>query len=61
MRRIGTAAEVASVVLWLSSPGSSYVTGAVIPIDGGQSAGVKPAPDVPPGTAHADITRRWQE
>ena len=42
MRRIGSAAEVASVVLWLSSPGSSYLTGAVIPIDGGQSAGVKP-------------------
>jgi NAD(P)-dependent dehydrogenase (short-subunit alcohol dehydrogenase family) len=42
MRRIGSAAEVASVVLWLSSPASSYVTGAVIPIDGGQSAGVKP-------------------
>ena len=42
MRRTGTAAEVASVVLWLSSPGSSYLTGAVIPIDGGQSAGVKP-------------------
>jgi NAD(P)-dependent dehydrogenase (short-subunit alcohol dehydrogenase family) len=42
MRRIGRAAEVASVVLWLSSPGSSYLTGAVIPIDGGQSAGVKP-------------------
>ena len=42
MRRIGSAAEVASVVLWLSSPGSAYVTGAVIPIDGGQSAGVKP-------------------
>jgi NAD(P)-dependent dehydrogenase (short-subunit alcohol dehydrogenase family) len=42
MRRIGSVAEVASVVLWLSSPGSSYLTGAVIPIDGGQSAGVKP-------------------
>jgi NAD(P)-dependent dehydrogenase (short-subunit alcohol dehydrogenase family) len=42
MRRIGSAAEVASVVLWLSSPGSSYLTGAVIPIDGGQCAGVKP-------------------
>jgi NAD(P)-dependent dehydrogenase (short-subunit alcohol dehydrogenase family) len=42
MGRIGSAAEVASVVLWLSSPGSSYLTGAVIPIDGGQSAGVKP-------------------
>ena len=42
MGRIGDVAEVASVVLWLSSPGSSYLTGAVIPIDGGQSAGVKP-------------------
>jgi NAD(P)-dependent dehydrogenase (short-subunit alcohol dehydrogenase family) len=42
MGRIGSVAEVASVVLWLSSPGSSYLTGAVIPIDGGQSAGVKP-------------------
>ena len=42
MRRIGTAAEVAQVALWLCSPGSSYITGAVIPIDGGQSAGVKP-------------------
>jgi NAD(P)-dependent dehydrogenase (short-subunit alcohol dehydrogenase family) len=42
MRRIGSAAEVASVVLWLSSPGSAYLTGTVIPIDGGQSAGVKP-------------------
>ncbi len=42
MRRIGSAAEVARVVVWLSSPGSAYITGAVIPIDGGQSAGVKP-------------------
>ncbi|HUK72392.1 MAG TPA: SDR family NAD(P)-dependent oxidoreductase [Streptosporangiaceae bacterium] len=42
MRRTGTAAEVAQVVLWLSSPRSSFVTGTVIPIDGGQSAGNKP-------------------
>jgi NAD(P)-dependent dehydrogenase (short-subunit alcohol dehydrogenase family) len=42
MRRIGTVSEVAQVVLWLCSPDSSYITGAVIPIDGGQSAGVKP-------------------
>jgi NAD(P)-dependent dehydrogenase (short-subunit alcohol dehydrogenase family) len=42
MRRIGRAAEVADVVVWLCSPGSSYVTGTVIPIDGGQHAGVKP-------------------
>jgi NAD(P)-dependent dehydrogenase (short-subunit alcohol dehydrogenase family) len=42
MRRIGSASEVAQTVIWLSSPASAYVTGAVIPIDGGQSAGVKP-------------------
>jgi NAD(P)-dependent dehydrogenase (short-subunit alcohol dehydrogenase family) len=42
MRRIGSASEVAQTVIWLSSPASAYVNGAVIPIDGGQSAGVKP-------------------
>ena len=42
MRRIGTVAEVASTVLWLCSAQSSFITGAVITIDGGQSAGVKP-------------------
>jgi NAD(P)-dependent dehydrogenase (short-subunit alcohol dehydrogenase family) len=49
MRRIGSASEVARVVLWLSSPGSSYITGAVIPIDGGQSAGAKPPQMYRPG------------
>jgi NAD(P)-dependent dehydrogenase (short-subunit alcohol dehydrogenase family) len=43
MRRIGTVGEVADVVLWLCSDRSSFVTGAVTPIDGGQSAGNKPA------------------
>jgi len=42
MRRIGTVTEVAETVLWLCSPQSSFITGAVIPIDGGQSAGIKP-------------------
>jgi NAD(P)-dependent dehydrogenase (short-subunit alcohol dehydrogenase family) len=42
MQRIGTVEEVASVVLWLCSEQSSFVTGAVIPIDGGQFAGLKP-------------------
>ena len=42
MRRIGSTEEVARAVLWLCSPQSSFITGAVLPIDGGQSAGLKP-------------------
>jgi NAD(P)-dependent dehydrogenase (short-subunit alcohol dehydrogenase family) len=42
MRRVGQSSEVADVVLWLCSDRSSFVTGTVIPIDGGQSAGTKP-------------------
>jgi NAD(P)-dependent dehydrogenase (short-subunit alcohol dehydrogenase family) len=49
MRRTGTAAEVARAVLWLCSPESSFVTGAVIPIDGGQLAGNKPPQMYRPG------------
>ena len=43
MKRIGSVDEVARVVVWLCSDEASYLNGAVIPIDGGQSAGVKPA------------------
>jgi len=42
MHRIGSPSEVAQTVIWLSSPASAYINGAVIPIDGGQSAGLKP-------------------
>ena len=39
---MGTAAEVAQAVLWLCSDQSSFITGTVIPVDGGQAAGNKP-------------------
>jgi len=37
MKRMGTAEEVAKLVLWLLSDESAYVTGAEISIDGGVS------------------------
>ena len=42
MRRVGDAPEVAQAVLWLCSEQSSFITGIVLPVDGGQSAGNKP-------------------
>jgi len=42
MRRIGTVDDVAAAVLWLCSPDAGFITGATLPIDGGQSAGTKP-------------------
>jgi NAD(P)-dependent dehydrogenase (short-subunit alcohol dehydrogenase family) len=42
MRRVGSTAEVAQAVLWLCSGQSSFITGTVLPIDGGQAAGNKP-------------------
>lgn len=37
--RYGTAAEVAAVVAWVSSDEAAYISGAVIPVDGGLGMG----------------------
>lgn len=40
MERVGQPEEVASVVLFLCSPAASYISGAVIPVDGALTAGM---------------------
>ena len=35
IKRVGTTKEVADVVLFMASPSSSYITGQLIPVDGG--------------------------
>jgi 3-oxoacyl-[acyl-carrier protein] reductase len=39
LKRMASPEEVASAVLWLASEGAGYVTGAVIPVDGGLGMG----------------------
>ncbi|MES3046778.1 SDR family NAD(P)-dependent oxidoreductase [Sphingomonas faeni] len=36
--RLGTAEEIAQTVLWLCSPGASFVVGVALPVDGGFTA-----------------------
>lgn len=38
--RLGLAGEVAEAAVWLCSPRAAFVTGTVLPVDGGQLAGV---------------------
>src|SRR3954451_9170039 len=58
MGRVGTTSEVADVVLWLCSDQSSFVTGATVPIDGGQLAGHKPPQMYRQGEGMAPTDRR---
>lgn len=37
--RIGQPQDVANAALWLASPDSSYISGAIIPVDGGLGMG----------------------
>jgi NAD(P)-dependent dehydrogenase (short-subunit alcohol dehydrogenase family) len=37
--RLGEVNHIADCCLWLASPMAEYVTGAVIPVDGGQGLG----------------------
>lgn len=57
MMRVGRVDEVAATVVWLCSDQASYITGATLPIDGGQLAGIKPPrmyrPGVPSGSGLA--------
>jgi NAD(P)-dependent dehydrogenase (short-subunit alcohol dehydrogenase family) len=36
--RLGRSEEIAAAVLWLCSPGASFVVGAALPVDGGFTA-----------------------
>jgi NAD(P)-dependent dehydrogenase (short-subunit alcohol dehydrogenase family) len=38
LRRFGTKAEVAELALFLASPMAAYITGAIVPVDGGLTA-----------------------
>jgi NAD(P)-dependent dehydrogenase (short-subunit alcohol dehydrogenase family) len=38
INRLGTAEEMAATVLWLCSPGASFVVGVALPVDGGYTA-----------------------
>ncbi|MFC4911217.1 SDR family NAD(P)-dependent oxidoreductase [Actinomadura gamaensis] len=53
MRRIGAPDEVAEAVVWLCSDAASFITGTVLPIDGGKLAGMAPFSQMPPAKTPA--------
>jgi NAD(P)-dependent dehydrogenase (short-subunit alcohol dehydrogenase family) len=46
LKRQGTPDDVARLALYLASDHSTYMTGAVLPVDGGTTAGSPPPPGV---------------
>ena len=54
-KRFGSPQEVASAVVWLLSEGSSYVTGAVVCVDGGSSYTFLPLVDIDSSKSHLPI------
>jgi NAD(P)-dependent dehydrogenase (short-subunit alcohol dehydrogenase family) len=38
INRLGEAEEIAAAVLWLCSPGASFIVGVALPVDGGYTA-----------------------
>jgi NAD(P)-dependent dehydrogenase (short-subunit alcohol dehydrogenase family) len=49
LQRLGTPADVANAMLYLASDRSAQVTGIVVPVDGGSTAGLPPRDAVPAG------------
>jgi len=53
-KRLGSPEEVASAVVWLLSEGASYVTGAIVCVDGGSAYHFLPLIDIE-NTAHLPV------
>ena len=56
--RLGQASEIAAAVLWLCSPGASFVIGVALPIDGGYTPLAEPRPRSIMSTANPSSPRR---